>query len=356
MNYAHIFLGAHSLDMMETCEPEALHTLSSFLRECTELFLGDQWQLGAVSPYSFAAYHGLYKLLPLLQDTDRCSHFYRLTALHLAVLGNQPDMVKLLLSTPSCDVNSVAFDGQTPLHFAVKNSEVEPAKQAQIVDLLLRHRDTNVNLATIDNEVSVLAAAIAYGDVVSVEKLIARADLDINLRNKMGDTALHLALPSPTMCWLLLQGREDIDVSATNRWGLTPLDRARRSGYAGVAGLLSCVLEDGGIREDYKGLDVEGSDLRGRPLLRADQWPGVPLLRPTTPERPAPACVPLELHGRVPLELYGRKSNPPPGSVGLSCATGERRRVEYKYRAGPAMPPPKKLGFFGRVKKAFGPF
>ncbi|GLA10200.1 hypothetical protein AnigIFM60653_001844 [Aspergillus niger] len=136
-----------------------------------------------------AAYEGrLLSLKLLLQHTgiivnkqDKCG----LTALHKAANKGHLPTVELLLQHPEVDVNVRDTRGRTPLWWAV-------AHQPEVASRLLD--DTRIAVNIMDGQgSSYLHLAVQTSNNSLVNKLLARYDIDPNLEDESGRTALSYA-------------------------------------------------------------------------------------------------------------------------------------------------------------------
>ncbi|GKZ98590.1 hypothetical protein AnigIFM59636_004279 [Aspergillus niger] len=136
-----------------------------------------------------AAYEGrLLSLKLLLQHTgiivnkqDKCG----LTALHKAANKGHLPTVELLLQHPEVDVNVRDTRGRTPLRWAV-------AHQPEVASRLLD--DTRIAVNIMDGRgSSYLHLAVQTSNNSLVNKLLARYDIDPNLEDESGRTALSYA-------------------------------------------------------------------------------------------------------------------------------------------------------------------
>ncbi|KAL3248913.1 hypothetical protein ABHI18_011846 [Aspergillus niger] len=136
-----------------------------------------------------AAYEGrLLSLKLLLQHTgiiinklDKCG----LTALHKAANKGHLPTVELLLQHPEVDINVRDTRGRTPLWWAV-------AHQPEVASRLLD--DTRMAVNIVDGQgSSYLHLALQTGNNSLVNKLLARYDIDPNLKDESGRTALSYA-------------------------------------------------------------------------------------------------------------------------------------------------------------------
>ena len=113
------------------------------------------------------------------------------TPLHLAVKSGDEAIVGELLRccVGAIDINLHNRDGQTPLHLAVaKRSE-------EITQALLDNRSIKVNELTRDSskETALHIAVESDGSEDIVETLLQNRDIDVNIADASGDTALHIA-------------------------------------------------------------------------------------------------------------------------------------------------------------------
>lgn len=140
------------------------------------------------------------------------------TVLHFAVRSNAVECIPLLLSK-QVDVNTLDSAGVSPLHIAADTGNIN------IVKMLLEVENVNVNLLTMDRRNTALHYA-AEGGHINVIKLLLIKKADVTIRNKKGQTPLHLGTrsQSPECVDLLLKANSDI--SAKDNENRTPLHTA----------------------------------------------------------------------------------------------------------------------------------
>ena len=149
-----------------------------------------------------------------------------LQKLNLAQLVRNNKRTKVITTVESneCDVNERDSNGSTALHISCQ------LNHSQILQVLLSHKDINVNLSKYENGYSPFLMACDYTCYESFCLLIRDARVDVNLCNKYGY--------SPFICVCL---REDIrfvevllcfgryvDVNKKNVYGRTALDFAKQ--------------------------------------------------------------------------------------------------------------------------------
>lgn len=131
--------------------------------------------------------------------------------LNVAIHSGHYDCVQLVLSHKDIDVNlKSGYDCRTRLPLASKRGN------AEMVKLLLQHKDIDVNLEKGHTERTPLAIASKYGNVEIVKLLLRRKDIDINK-------------------------------GGANTWSSSALQRARSNGRAEIVELL---LQHGAIDHD----------------------------------------------------------------------------------------------------------
>jgi ankyrin repeat protein len=163
------------------------------------------------------------------------------------------DILQELLSTEGYYVNSVNFEGDTPLHLAAMNGNIDA------LDLLIK------NFAAIDplsastlNKQTPLHYAITYNKLIAVKKLIANG-ASVCLQDGDGSTAFHIAVAvsSPNLDildTLLLadSSKSTIALTLRDKKGQTPLHEAilNRVPVEFLTRLLSSKVEIVNIKDD----------------------------------------------------------------------------------------------------------
>jgi ankyrin repeat protein len=142
---------------------------------------------------------------------------HRSTLLHLALMYNNIEATKLLLSCEQIDVNQQNQFGEAPLHLAAKGSN------AELIKCLLDHAAINVNQRENRGD-SPLHSALKENNTEAITLLLEREKLDVNQPNNNGSTPLHLAVMYNNVeAVRLLTERADTDVNQQNNDGETPL-------------------------------------------------------------------------------------------------------------------------------------
>jgi len=137
------------------------------------------------------------------------------TPLHLAVLANRQESIRLLLGM-GADVGARTDNGKgagaTALHLAALRGSEETMERLLAAGADANDRD--------ENGVTALHISAYLGNARIAEMLVARC-ADVNSREKEGHTPLHLASEtgSREVVWMLL--RAGADVSARDAYGRT---------------------------------------------------------------------------------------------------------------------------------------
>jgi len=162
-------------------------------------------------------------------------------------------VVKGLLATRQFDVDSkTTTDGRTPLWQAAYGGH------EAVVEILLARANVDVNSKDKDGRTPLWQAAYRGHEAV-VKILLAHADVDVNSKDKDGWTPLQRATwRGHSALFRQLVARVEVDLDFKNTDGWTPLYAAAWAGYEAVVKLLLA-------RAD---VDVNSKDQDGRTPLR----------------------------------------------------------------------------------------
>ncbi|XP_074662515.1 uncharacterized protein LOC141915032 [Tubulanus polymorphus] len=153
------------------------------------------------------------------------------TTLHEAARNGDLHLVELLIQQ-GADMNIQDKSNQTVLHKVIKSQDLEA-----IVCVLKACPDINVQD---EDGRTALSLAIFQGDREAVELLLGIPEIDVNIQNKSGHTALHEAARREqgviNLIDLLL--RTNIDVNAYDKFGKTALNFATARGHKNAVLLL----------------------------------------------------------------------------------------------------------------------
>jgi ankyrin repeat protein len=227
------------------------------------------------TPLHNAAFRGNEAVIRLLlaqsdidvnaKDTD-----FR-TPLHYAAFNGHETATRLLIERTDVDVNVQDRDGETPLHKAIRfGLEVDP-----VVRLLLTRPDIKVNLREHIWGATPLYQAIRRGVEAAARLLVARADVDVNVKDKIGCTALHAAVMDETDAYTrMLLARPDIQVNVQDNRRFTALHWASVRGAQSTVELL--LARDDVNPNTLNWIDSKNLAARGRRGRRAVVLPSRP--------------------------------------------------------------------------------
>jgi uncharacterized protein len=190
------------------------------LTEADPGLLGQRSPAG-LSPLTLAAYMGLADLVAALRARRGHPDFFE------ALILGEAEVVEAALATGQ-DVNQLAPDGFTPLGLAVFFQHGELARR-----LLAAGADVD---ARADNaqRVAALHAAVARGDAILVETLLAHA-ATVDLTQQQGITPLHAAAGAGRADLVEMLRRAGADPRRRDDQGRDAAEHARQHGHADLA-------------------------------------------------------------------------------------------------------------------------
>lgn len=176
------------------------------------------------------AWFGLSSIIPALeridQNVDVQEETYKQTPLMYACRAGHSEVVRQLLDL-GASVKAISERGRTPLFEAIEY------RHDEVVDLLLRNRDIDLNLMPEKIQYTALMLAVEPGYSEIVELLLKRPELSVNKQDPNGQTALflatrycdHYSMDRLSIVEFLLQ-RPEIDLDLADETGLSPLNLA----------------------------------------------------------------------------------------------------------------------------------
>ncbi|XP_063080649.1 inversin isoform X2 [Cavia porcellus] len=194
------------------------------------------------------------------------------TPLHFAVADGNVTVVDVLTSYESCNITSYDNLFRTPLHWAAllernKSGTIPSDSQgatplhyaaqsnfAETVKVFLKHPSVKDD-SDLEGRTSFMWAAGKGSDDVLRTMLSLKSDIDINMADKYGGTALHAAALSGHVSTVKLLLENDAQVDPTDVMKHTPLFRACEMGHKDVIQ----TLIKGGARVDL--VDQDGHSL-----------------------------------------------------------------------------------------------
>lgn len=119
------------------------------------------------------------------------------SALYIATRQGDVEIVDLLLDVPNININITTDSGSTPLHAAISGLHF------LTMDKLLAMKDIDVNRRkTIDGNTPLHFAA-RYGNYEALQKLLSMKSIDVTIKNDKNETALDVAVDIESRSLLL---------------------------------------------------------------------------------------------------------------------------------------------------------
>ncbi|XP_076996371.1 inversin isoform X2 [Tamandua tetradactyla] len=233
-------------------DPSAVHTVRCILDAApTESLLNWQDYEGR-TPLHFAVADGNVTVVDVLTSYESCNitsydNLFR-TPLHWAALLGHAQIVHLLLERNKSGTIPSDSQGATPLHYAAQSNFAETVK------VFLKHPSVKDD-SDLEGRTSFMWAAGKGSDDVLGTMLSLKSDIDINMADKYGGTALHAAALSGHVSTVKLLLENNALVDATDVMKHTPLFRACEMGHKDVIQ----TLIKGGARVDL--VDQDGHSL-----------------------------------------------------------------------------------------------
>ncbi|XP_045152497.1 inversin isoform X2 [Echinops telfairi] len=233
-------------------DPSAVHTVRCILDAApTESLLNWQDYEGR-TPLHFAVADGNVTVVDVLTSYESCNitsydNLFR-TPLHWAALLGHAQIAHLLLERSKCGTIPSDSQGATPLHYAAQSNFAETVK------VFLKHPSVKDD-SDLEGRTSFMWAAGKGSDDVLQTMLSLKSDIDINMADKYGGTALHAAALSGHVSTVKLLLENNAQVDATDVMKHTPLFRACEMGHKEVIQ----TLIKGGARVDL--VDQDGHSL-----------------------------------------------------------------------------------------------
>nr|XP_055066106.1 inversin isoform X1 [Misgurnus anguillicaudatus] len=229
--------------------PNATRTVHCILEAApTESLLNWQDYEGR-TPLHFAVADGNEAVVEVLTSYEGCSvtaydNLFR-TPLHWAALLGHAKIVHLLLERNKSGMIPSDSQGATPLHYGAQSN------YADTVAVFLKHHTVRDEPDLEGRTAFMWAAGKGSDDVIKI-MLDLKKDLDINMADKYGGTALHAAALSGHMSTVLLLLEKGAIVDPLDVMKHTPLFRACEMGHRDVI----LTLIKGGARVDL--VDIDG--------------------------------------------------------------------------------------------------
>ncbi|XP_029445760.1 inversin isoform X2 [Rhinatrema bivittatum] len=233
-------------------DPSAIHTVKCILDAApTESLLNWQDYEGR-TPLHFAVADGNESVVDVLTSYEGCNitsydNLFR-TPLHWAALLGHAQIVHLLLERNKSGTIPSDSQGATPLHYASQSNF------AETVEVFLKHPSVKDD-SDLEGRTAFMWAAGKGSDDVIRTMLKLNQDIDINMADKYGGTALHAAALSGHASTVKLLLNHEAQVDVVDVMKHTPLFRACEMGQREVIQ----TLIKGGARVDL--VDQDGHSL-----------------------------------------------------------------------------------------------
>lgn len=189
--------------------------------------LEDYW---GRTPLSCTARNGIDVVVKLLLENVWVDFDNYKTAMSQALVGGHFEVVKLLIGTIETHIKTNEISGDATPSYATLYVSYATRKPYDTIE---------EELATIVNSQGLLVSAAADGHDILVKLLLERKEVDVNVRNSIGTTALlSAAAYGHESTVKLLLDRNEIDVNARDFLGQSPLFRAVRNQISSIVELL----------------------------------------------------------------------------------------------------------------------
>ncbi len=155
--------------------------------------------------------------------------------LQLALYKKSIPIIELLLGANAMNVNSHPTGSMPPLHYGVLSGN------PVIVNLLLNHPTTNINITDHDGCICLFTA---FDSISAHNRLIAKAlldrKIDITIPNQKGDTILHYVCKKASLDWVnLILTTDNPLLNTQDTYGDTPVHVAC---YMNAASIIQAML------------------------------------------------------------------------------------------------------------------
>lgn len=180
-------------------------------------------------------------ILDCNQDYAKQRDWSHLTPLQLAAREGRLDIVELLLARPQ--FKSEGKDLSEALHQCLNAWDIQKADfggdMMAVCTMLARLPETNINLADGDGDTA-LMIAVRKGAQPVLNAILCREDVNIQLQNKNGTSALHeaAAMGNQVACRKLMAKPDGAQAARLTSRGRTALDIARRKNYTAIMEIL----------------------------------------------------------------------------------------------------------------------
>ena len=168
-------------------------------------------------------------ILTILAQHESCNkiNMTGYTPLHLACKGENIESVKVLVESPTCNLNVQNSDEDTALHIAIRSTQ----HNAEKVQCILMSGKCDPNIAN-DAKNTPLHVAVQKKDFGIFCEILRNKQCNVNIQNTEGNTPLHLAVIGGCQDDIVkaFSKHKSCDPNLLNSRSMTPLHIAAASG------------------------------------------------------------------------------------------------------------------------------
>ena len=168
-------------------------------------------------------------ILTILAQHESCNkiNMTGYTPLHLACKEDNIESVKVLVESPTCNLNVQNRDGDTVLHIAIRSTQ----HNAEKVQCILKSGKCDSNIAN-DAKNTPLHVAVQKNDFGIFCEILRNKQCNVNIQNTEGNTPLHLAVIGGCQDEIVkaFSKHKSCDPNFLNSRSMTPLHIAAASG------------------------------------------------------------------------------------------------------------------------------
>ncbi|MDD5456108.1 MAG: ankyrin repeat domain-containing protein [Candidatus Margulisbacteria bacterium] len=159
---------------------------------------------------------------------------------HILIEKNQKDLTMHVLQIENVSLTCKDTSGKIPLMMVLSDSNYRYKNDSELIKLVLQK---TVNINEIETgfgfRTTALMMAVLHSDTEVVKEFLKRQDLDVNFKNKYGETALIIAINrSAEKKALILINDPRIDLNCETNEGLTPFFVSIKAGKEEVLNAL----------------------------------------------------------------------------------------------------------------------
>ena len=222
--------------LFEAIKRDDLDVVELLLKRGAHLLKNDYGEIALHVAAKYGSADAVKRLLDIGADLS-ARDLFGYTPLHKATMAARSEIVSILLDFDS-DVHDSSNDRVlTPLHLAVSNKDIDTTV------ILLKHGASVSAVAPEKYTPIHLAARCGSADILDKLLNYVKQPSDLDLRNKDGDTALHIAIGENSLAKVAMLLNNEADLLATNTRGKSPIHIAAQCATAYILDTLLNHLE-----------------------------------------------------------------------------------------------------------------